>query len=209
MNFGKKQKRMKNRIWPENTTVIGLSGNIASGKSTVSKILTRYGFYHIDADQINREIYENNSFFKEQAIKLFQTTDRKIISKIVFNSKEKRFQLEQLVHPLIYKESLKKIKEISQKKGHHFIVYEAALLYETGRYKEMDYFWLVETEEEHQIKRFIKRNQGTKEEATRIIEAQVPITQKRKYADRIFINNGSMEELVQQIETAVKELTQI
>ena len=190
--------------------VIGLTGGIASGKSTVSNMAMMYSIKVIDADRIAREIVAKGKPALAQIIKFFGNEvvnekgelDRKVLGKIVFNDREKLEKLNSITHPVIIKEIEKKIQEYRKVRDFSAIILDAALLIETDMRKLVDEVWLVIVDEKIQINRLIQRDGISKNEALRRIRSQMPTSEKIKYADVIIENNGDLVELA----TKVKKL---
>ena len=170
--------------------VIGLTGGIASGKSTASKILLEKGCSVVDADRIGHEILTVDAV----KIRILDTfccadnigeIDRTKLGEIVFADPAARSLLNSITHPAIRDEVERKLCE-----ARNTVVLDCALLIEAGFYDMADEIWLVVAEEEARIARIIARN-GLSEQAARLrIKAQMPDVQKRVFADRILENNG-------------------
>lgn len=184
--------------------LIGLTGGIATGKSTVEKILESLGAKVIDADKIVHFLL-NQDYVKEEIKKYFSTVfdnenniDRKKLAQIVFKDFQKKKILEDILHPLVHKYIENWIEE---NKNEDILFISVPLMIETGSYKRYDKIVLVYASKELQLKRLIGKG-FTQEEALARINAQMDIEEKRKYADYIIENTGSIEEL----ETKVVEL---
>ena len=194
--------------------IVGLTGGVASGKSTVSRILREEGAYLIDADQIARELVQPQTptwrilidTFGEEILEKEGSIHRKKLAALVFSHPEKRKRLNQLLHPRIEEETQRRVKEIGQRDPEAIVVIDAALLVETGAYREMDWLIVVFSTEAQQIERLEKRNGMTPEEARRIISAQMPIEEKLKVADRVIRNEGSIEETKRKAKEVFQEL---
>lgn len=177
---------------------IGLTGGIASGKSTVSKILHGFGATIIDADKIGHEIIAKNkpayreivSDFGEEFLDENQNIDRKKLGAYVFKNKEALERLNEITHTHIFKEMIQKINSTNG-----LIVVDCALLIETGFYKNVDETWLVVADINTRVKRLMSRNGYTEEEAMARIESQMKDEEKKAFADEIIQNSGSVESL--------------
>jgi len=188
----------------QNKKIIGLTGNIASGKSVVSTYLIKKGFVVIDADLVSREVVKKNTEGLSKVISEFGKDilltngelDRKALAEIVFNDKEKLDKLNLLLHPLIRKEILNKISDSDEK----VIFIDAALLYETELNKITDEVWFVSANTDNQIKRLMKRDSLTKEEALSRILIQEDQYEKIRKSKYVLENNGSIDELINQID---------
>ena len=194
--------------------IVGLTGGVASGKSTVSRILREEGAYLIDADQIARELVQPQTpawralidAFGEEVLEKDGSIHRKKLAALVFSHPEKRERLNQLLHPRIKEETERRIKEIGQRDPEAIVVIDAALLVETGAYREMDWLIVVFSTEAQQIERLEKRNGMRPEEARQIISAQMPLEEKLKLADGIIRNEGSIEETKRKAKEVFQEL---
>lgn len=186
--------------------IIGLTGGIASGKSTVSNILVERGYKVIDADKISREIVEINKpaykkiveFFGEEILLGDKSINRKLLGTIIFSDHKKRDVLNNITHPLVFEDIKDKIKEYSV--DNRVIFLDIPLLFEQyDLLKEhkiiMDEIWLVYVNKETQITRLMRRDNISKEEAILKIQSQMDIEHKRKMSSKIIDNNGDMESL--------------
>ncbi len=177
--------------------LIGLTGGIATGKSTVEKLLESLGAKVIDADKIVHFLL-NQNYVKEEIKKYFPTVfdnekniDRKKLAQIVFNDFQKKKILEGILHPLVHQYIENWIEENKDK---DILFISVPLMIETGSYKRYDKIVLVYASKELQLKRLIEKS-FTQEEALARINAQMDIEEKRKYADYIIENTGSIQEL--------------
>lgn len=193
--------------------IIGLTGGIGTGKSTVSAMLKAKGIMVIDSDQIAREVVEPGSKALAQIVAHFGQEvllpngrlNRKALGARVFGNEEKRKRLMEITHPAIFAETEKRISE-AKKNGEALIVLDSPLLIETGRYKQTDLVVLVYADEETQLQRIMSRDNLTEEEARYRINAQMPIDEKRQYADIIIDNRGTIEELEVQVAQLLNRL---
>lgn len=199
-----------------NCKIIGLTGGIASGKSTVSNILRKKGYKIIDADIIAREIVEVGEpaykeivkFFSKSILNKDKTINREKLGNIVFSDKNLLTKLNNITHPYIYKSIKNYIKRYC---SNNILFLDIALLFEEfDKIKEYNILfneiWLVYVDKETQIKRLIKRNNHTKEEAKRRIETQMPMKEKLIKSTRIIDNREDILTLEKNIEELLKEL---
>ncbi len=184
MYWDEAKKMEKIQIW-------GLTGGIASGKSTVAKILAENGIAVIDADEITHSLLINNSQVQQSLQNRFGTSDRSKLREIVFKDPEAKKDLENILHPWIQIQSIEKMKEYS--KNHKVIVYEASLLVETGRYRDLDGLIVVDTSPEIQKKRLIARNHFSPEMVDQILQSQTTQEERKKVAN--FIIDNSEDEI--------------
>lgn len=189
--------------------IIGLTGGIASGKSTVSNFLKEKGFKIYDADIIAKEIMQKKEIIKS-LIDIFggevyneNTLNREYIKKIVFNNKEKLNELNNLVHYEVfnyYKEIKSKIK-----KGEK-VIFDIPLLFETKMDTLCDMTIVVAIDLDKQIERVMKRDNIDKELAIKIINSQMALEDKIKRATIVIENNGTLEELKKNIDNVINSV---
>lgn len=176
---------------------IAITGNIASGKSTVENIIKDYGYNVYDTDKIAHEILNNSTEIKKH----FGTTDRKEIAKIVFNDSKKLKELESIIHPQV-KLELEKIFSNTQ----NIVFVSVPQLFETGFNSMFDKIIFVSADTGIRMQRLMKRNNLTKEEALKRIQAQEFEEEKIKKSDFIIINNNDITELKPQVKNILKQL---
>lgn len=191
--------------------VIGLTGGIASGKSTVSELLTAFGFKVVDADTAAREavakgtpgIEKVREVFGDEAIDENGEMDRKCMGDLVFNYPGERIKLNEIVHPIV-REIMEEKKQQFLKEGHNVIM-DIPLLYENELQDTVDEVWLVYTSESIQIDRLMERNDLTQEEAKARVYSQISIHKKSRMADHVIDNLGDKLELKQNLERLLSE----
>lgn len=189
--------------------IIGLTGGIASGKSTVSNFLKEKGFKIYDADIIAKEIMQKKEIIKS-LIDIFggevyneNTLNREYIKKIVFNNKEKLNELNNLVHYEVfnyYKEIKSKIKKDEK------VIFDIPLLFETKMDTLCDMTIVVAIDLDKQIERVMKRDNIDKELAIKIINSQMALEDKIKRATIVIENNGTLEELKKNIDNVINSV---
>lgn len=186
--------------------VVGLTGGIASGKSTVSSILIEKGITVIDADIEARlavekgeeAYYEIVSQFGEEVLYADESIDRGKLGSIIFHNQEKRFVLNNIVHPAVRKRMIMK-KEKAVADGERLIIMDIPLLFESKLTSLVDRTLLVYVDETVQLERLMERNQLSKEDATARIHSQMPLKEKIQLADAVINNNGTIEETKKQL----------
>ena len=186
---------------------IGLTGGIASGKSTVSKEFKKLGVFLIDADQIARTLIRPHkplwgkiiAYFGGEIQKEDLTIDRFKLGQKIFNSEAERDALNRMIHPEIKREIERRRKEIGRDDPDAIVLVDAALLIETGTFREMDRIIVVSASKENQIRRLTARGGFSVEEARRRIAAQMPLKEKLKNADYVINTNGSPREIRKQV----------
>lgn len=184
--------------------LIGLTGNIASGKSVVATLFKSYGAHVIDADQIARDVVQPgkpayNSIIQEFGVTILKqdkTIDRDKLANIVFDDEKKRKRLNSIVHPEVATELLRRVSELAADESVEVVVIEAALLFEAGAESLVNKTVVVWCDEETQIQRLMERD-GISEEAARSrIASQMPAKEKRKRADYLIETNGPMSDTI-------------
>ena len=182
------------------TIVIGLTGGIASGKSTVAAMLRDFHIPIIDADIIAREVVEPGKeaykgiidAFGQEILQTNGEIDRQKLGSIVFHNEEKRLLLNRIVHPAIRME-MNRQKDMYIEQGEKAIVLDIPLLFESKLTSLVHKVLLVYVDEEVQLHRLMQRNHLTAEEARARIVSQMPLRKKITLADEVINNNGTIE----------------
>jgi dephospho-CoA kinase len=192
--------------------VLGLTGGIGSGKSTVARLIADLGVPVLDADQLAREVVEPGcpalaevAAAWPQAIGPDGRVDRKRLAAIIFADPAQRLRLEAITHPRIQALADDRLAELAQK-GHALAVYEASLLVESGRYKDFDGLVVVTASPETQLERVLARGDLTEAEAQARIDAQLPLLAKVRVATHLVDNDGDLEATKAQVERLVASL---
>lgn len=186
---------------------IGLTGGIASGKSATAGIFKTLGAYIIDADAIARELVKPQlpawqeivEQFGRDILKEDGTLNRELLGSIIFRNPARRETLNSILHPKIFDEAVRQRKAIEENDPEAIIIFDVALLIETGHCKFVDKVILAYADEELQIKRLTERNGYTRAEALQRIASQLPAEEKKKYADYIIVTSKPFEEVEQQV----------
>lgn len=183
--------------------VIGLTGGIGSGKSTVASLFEKHGTTIIDTDQLSRDLTQPNQpalqkmvdHFGADILQADGSLNRTLLRKIIFNNETERRWLENLLHPLIRNEMERLIK--SAKTPYCIVV--IPLLLETKPNPLIDRVLVVDALEEHQLQRAHARDKTTRDEISAIIRSQISRDQRLKAANEIIENHGSLKDLEQQV----------
>lgn len=186
--------------------IIGLTGSIASGKSTVSNMLKGFGYPIIDADLVARDVVEKGTktleaikeFFGEEIITENGELNREKLGGIIFSSPSKRKQLNDIIHPAIRGEMLRQKEELIQE-GCDPIIMDIPLLFESKLQHYVDKILVVTVTEEIQLSRLMDRNNYSLEEAKARIQSQLPLSIKEKGADVVIYNNETLESTEKQL----------
>ena len=187
--------------------LIGLTGSIGTGKSTVSKMLSKRGVEVIDADAISRHISKVGNEGYNKIVELFgegvlgedKSLDRKKIGGIVFSNREELKRLNDAMHPLIMNEIEKRVKEL-ERAGHDIAVLDAPLLIETGLNESVDFVLLIVCSEDIQLDRIQKRDGLDRKQAQGRIRNQMEQDAKREYADYVIDNSKDIHSLEDEVE---------
>lgn len=189
--------------------VIGLTGGIASGKSTVARLLAGHGIPVIDADQLARDavlpgtaaLRQIAVSFGERVLSPAGLLDRTVLAEIVFADPGARRKLEEILHPAIKSLAEKRLADL-QRRGEPVVVYMAPLLIEAGVTDRVDEIWVVYADRETQLQRLMSRDGVSRESAEQRLAAQLSMDEKAAYG-RIVIDNCGTPEM---LEKTVEEL---
>ena len=192
--------------------IIGLTGGISSGKSTVSTMFSTLHIPVIDADKVSREVvepgksayHEIRRVFGQEIFKKDQTLNRKKLGAIIFADEEKRKQLNAIVHPAVRKEMLQQ-RDHYVEQGEKCVVLDIPLLFEGNLTSMVDKTIVVAVGEDVQLQRLMARDQLTIMEAKQRIKSQMPIREKVDLADAVINNNGSKIDSEKQSMMILKE----
>ena len=201
-NLGMKQNKM----------IIGITGSIGTGKSTVSNYLISKGYSVVDADKISKGAYNIGSNGYKAILEVFGVeilnsngeVDRKKIKKIVFDNSNMLQRLNMAIHPIIINEIEKEIEMLLESQSVVFL--DAPLLIETELHKKVDKIIVVACDKNEQISRIIKRDKITAYMAISIINSQMSIDEKLKFADYVVYNNSTIENLYSQVDEIILEI---
>ncbi|MFQ5597864.1 MAG: dephospho-CoA kinase [Nitrospiria bacterium] len=182
---------------------VGLTGGIASGKSTVSRTLKEEKAFIVDADRIVHDLLHSNTQVIDSIIEVFGkevldpsgSIDRKQLGDIVFRNEKQRLLLNRIVHPHVFEKAESKKKNIIKKHPNAVIVFDAALLIETKAHQKMDWVLLAYVDPATQISRLMHRDRLSKDEAILKIKAQIPIDEKIPWADEVIDCRKPLQDL--------------
>ena len=188
------------------TTIIGLTGSLGTGKTTVAKLFEKCGAVIIDADQITHQAIHRGGSCFTRVLKAFGKTilkgddvDRKKLAEIVFKDPKQLLKLERIVHPAVLKQIRNEIRFYKKNKSENVVVIDVPLLFESGLYRDVNLTIVVKTSQQKQIERAMQRLKCTQSEAMRRIKMQMPLSQKVRLADITIDNNGTIRETEKQV----------
>jgi dephospho-CoA kinase len=186
--------------------LIGLTGGIGSGKSTVARLIAERGIPVLDADQLAREVTGFGGGALPEIAAVWpdvmgpdKQLDRHKLAAIVFADRTARLRLEAITHPRIVELATKRAADLAQA-GHRLAFYEASLLVETGRHRELDGLVVVDAPEPVRIDRVVARDGITRAEVRARIAAQLPMAEKRRVATTIIENDGDVGALAVKVD---------
>jgi dephospho-CoA kinase len=193
---------------------VGLTGGIACGKSFVGEALAGYGCFVIQADQIGHQVLAPDGEAYAEAAREFGdrilagdgSIDRRRLAALVFADAGKLARLTAIVHPAVIRREEALVAEFFARQPHGIVVMEAAILIETGSYRRFDKLILVFCAQEQQIERAMRRQGAVEADIRARIGQQMPLEEKRKYADFVIDTSGTKEETLRQARAVYEEL---
>jgi len=188
-------------------TIVGLTGSVGTGKSTVTKFFRQLGAYIIDWDELARAVVRPHSKAWKEIVEYFGkdflnedlTINRQKLAEVVFSDKEKVTKLNHIVHPEVLKEDERMTSEIKSLDPNALIIKDIPLLFELTRPIFADRIVVVSASEQTQLKRLEEMGMS-REDAQSRIKSQLPLEEKIKSADFVINNDGSLEETKRQVE---------
>jgi dephospho-CoA kinase len=193
--------------------LVGLTGGIASGKSTVAKILESLGAAIVNADALSREVVEPGREAWQEIVVAFgaevlqpdQGLDRQKLRTIIFNNPAARRKIESIIHPRVRALAEQRIREHTAT-GFDVVVYEVPLLFEGNLHEWLRPVILVACDVDTQLQRLQQRDGLDRAQAQKHIDAQMSLAEKRRLADYVIENNGSLDELKRQVEAVLEKI---
>jgi len=194
--------------------LVGLTGGIATGKSTVANMFERCGAVVIDADALAHQVVEPGKPAWRAIIETFgkavlnpdRTLNRQALGAVVFRSRTKLRRLEQIIHPRVAREQARLTRQAARKDPKAVVIYDVPLLYEAGIDKRVDTTIVVTADRETQIARLKKRNGFTRTEAIRRIRSQMPLKEKAAAADYLLDGTTTRPRLLALVKQLYREL---
>ena len=197
--------------------LVGLTGGVACGKSSVARLFQDCGAILIDADVLARTVVERGKPALKDVARVFGkksllpdgTLNRPALAKIVFGSPAKLKKLNAIVHPRVAREQARMTREIANQEPRAVVIYDAPVLIEAGAHKRMDKIVVVSANEKTQIKRLHNRSHLSKTEALRRIKSQMPLAKKTAMADYVIDGTLSFEQTKHEVQRIFAELKQL
>jgi dephospho-CoA kinase len=196
---------------------VGLTGGVATGKTTVANMFRRCGAVVIDADELARQVVTPGKpawrdivrTFGKQILKPDRTINRHALGAIVFHDKKKLRRLERIIHPRVAREQARLTKQAARKDPKAVVVYDVPLLFEAGIDKRVDKIIVVTADRDTQVARLKKRNGLTRAEALRRIKSQMPMSKKRRFADYVVDGTTVLKHLEAHVSAVLEDLRSI
>ena len=195
------------------TIVLGLTGGIATGKSTADHFFKQKGIPIIDADQITHDLYQVGKSawkkikdqFGREYLNSDQTINRKKLGQLVFNDQNELELLNKITHPLVHEEIDRQIKQEISKKS-RLVILDIPLLFESHAEKMCDQVLVITLPEDMQITRLMERNNLTKEQAIARIHSQMPLSEKEAKATYVISNSGTVNDLYEKLDNLLNKI---
>ena len=196
---------------------VGLTGGLASGKTFVGEALESYGCLLIQADVLGHEVLAPGGEAYQQVVEEFGgailsaqgAIDRRALAAEVFGSPDRLARLNSLVHPPVMRREERLLAEFAARDPHGIAVLEAAILIETGSHKRFDRIILVVCEEECQVERAMRREGANLADVRARLSNQMPLAEKRKFADFVVDTSGEKEDTLRQTRAVYEALRRI
>lgn len=194
--------------------LVGLTGGVATGKSTVAAMFRRYGATVIDADQLAREVVEPGKPAWRHIVRAFgtgilrpdRTLDRHALADIVFRSPRKLRRLERIIHPRVARLQSRLTRAVAERQPDAVVIYEVPLLFEAGVDKRVDAIIVVSADRRAQMERLVRRTGLSRTEIMRRIKTQMPLAEKRRRADVVLDGTLPLSKLRRLIEHLYAQL---
>ena len=193
---------------------VGLTGGLATGKTHVAGLLGKLGCYVVHADRLGHEVLLPDGEAYDDVVAEFGsgivaadgTIDRKALASVVFSNPARLDALNTIVHPHVFRRQNEFFSAVARKDAHAIVVSEAAIMIETGSYKRYDRLILTVCPAEVQIRRFIEREGARDQEARERLARQMPLDEKKKFADYIIDTSGTKADTEQQVRRVYLQL---
>ncbi|MCP9447535.1 MAG: dephospho-CoA kinase [Nitrospira sp.] len=199
----------QNFVYAHGMVLVGLTGGVATGKSTVASMFKQCGAVIIDADALARSVVEPGKPAWREIVKSFgktvlnpdRTINRRVLGDIVFRDPEKLRRLERIVHPRVSREQRRLVRSAFARDPRAVVVYDVPLLFEAGIEKTVDHIIVVSADRDIQIARLQERDGLSRADALRRIKSQMPLAKKRRLADFVLDGTMSKHDLFRRVKT--------
>jgi len=196
---------------------VGLTGGLACGKSYVGAALASFGCLVIQADELGHAVLAQGAEAYGEVVRAFGPAildgsgeiDRRLLAERVFGDPEELARLNAIVHPAVWKREERILAEFAGREPHGIAVIEAAILIETGSYRRFDRIILVTCLEEQQVERALRRDGARLADIRARLDRQMPLTEKRKFADFVVDTSGAKEDTLRQTRVIYEALRSI
>ncbi len=204
-------------IAPDRGIIVGITGGIACGKSTVSKLLSKKGAISINSDEIGHRLLKRGSPVMRALLEAFGSdildesgdVSRQKLGAIVFDDKAARERLNAIMHPLIVEKSRSEANRLVAKDANCVVLIDAPLLIEANSQDTVDVIVVVTASTQTQLQRLLENRSLSPAEAQARIDSQMPISEKVKYADFVLENDGTLEELERKVDRLGHEIRRL
>jgi len=198
------------------TLGVGVTGGIGSGKTEACRIFESFGLRVLYADTIARNLIDTDEQIRRSVRRLFgdgiyldSGLDRKEVAKRIFADEDLQKKLNAIVHPVVLNAIDGELRSARGRGEEHIVMVEAALMFESGADRMLDYTVLIDAEQEHRVSRVVQRDHSNRTEVMQRIKAQLPVSEKARRADFIIQNNGTRDELTRKCEFIYNVLCRI
>jgi len=188
---------------------VGLTGGMACGKSFVATELGKLGCHIIEADDVGHQVMEPGGEAYDAVLAAFGTVDRSRLAEEVFSDPERLEKLNAIVHPAVRARASRQFQEFGARDPHGIVVYVAAILIESGAYREVDKMIVVSCSREQQIERAMRRAGASEANVLARLERQMPLEKKKEFADYIIDTSGAREDTLRQTEIVYGDLLKL
>lgn len=196
---------------------VGLTGGLACGKSFVGEELMRLGCYLVQADELGHEVLGPGGEAYAPVVEEFGRgiltddgqIERRRLAAMVFGAPDRLAKLNALVHPAVFRREDELMAAFRARDPHGIVVVEAAILIETGSHRRFDRMILVVCDEEQQVERAMRREGAAESDVRARLSRQMPLEEKRKYADFVINTNGDKEDTIRQTRAVYEALRSI
>lgn len=197
--------------------LVGLTGGMGSGKTTVAQLFKALGAYTLDADEICRSLVETEKPAWREVVDLLgkgilrddHTLDRRKVADIVFKDPEKKKALEAILHPRVMEEEQAIFRDILKSDPRALVIIDAALLIESENYRKVDKVIVIACDEKTQLDRIMAKKTFSREDAQRRLQQQMPLEEKIQFADYVVHNDSELSELKKKVEGLFHQLKQL